>query len=217
MDNVTSNPVIGKFRAEFSMDYAGTIYLLILNRISSGYTREELAFLMGQDENYIKDMEELKIPIRNLEVMAHLHWVFNQGKLEIDAFDRRSAYLFEMSIWEEEGVRYYQMEYFINEVETIVFFRLMEAINKDKFRDAETIEIDHHATKLLLMSLLEEGHFKKYCTALQLWRCAEKNIGDGIRVNVLKQELELMLGKKGLAPLRKSKARSFGYRYIQHK
>ncbi|ULT27647.1 hypothetical protein KUH03_13620 [Sphingobacterium sp. E70] len=79
---------------------------------------------MGKDENYIKDMEELKIPIRNLEVMAHLHWVFDQGKLEIDVFDSRSAYLFEMSIWEEEGVRYYQMEYFINGVETIVFFDL---------------------------------------------------------------------------------------------
>lgn len=199
------------------MYWAGTIYLLILNRISFGYTREELAFLMGQNEDYIKDMEELKIPVGNLEVMVHLQWVFDQGKLQIAAFDSRSAYVFEMSIQEEDGVRCYQMEYFINEVESIVFFRLMEAINKDKIRDAETIKIDRLATKLLLMSLLEEGYFKKYCTALQLWRCVEKNIGDGIQVNVLKQELELMLGKKGVAPLRKSKARSFGYRYIQHK
>ncbi|MDR2274262.1 MAG: hypothetical protein LBF27_25360 [Sphingobacterium sp.] len=130
MDHSITNPVIGKFRAEFSMDYAGTIYLLILNRITSGYTREELAFLMGQDENYIKDMEELKIPIGNLEVMVHLHLVFDRGKLQIDAYDSRSAYLFEMSIWEEDGVRYYQMEYFINEVETILFFRLMEELRK---------------------------------------------------------------------------------------
>lgn len=217
MNNLITNPLIGKFRAEFSMHYASAIYFLILNRISFSYTREELAFLMGQNEDYIKDMEEFKIPIGALEVMVHLQWVFVRGKLQIDAFDSRTDYLFELSIWEEEGIRYYQMEYFINEVESIVFFRLMEVINKDKFLDAETIKIERLATNLLLMSLLEEGYFKRYCTALQLWRCAEKNIGDGIRVNILKQELELMLGKKGVAPLRKSKSRSFGYRYIQHK
>lgn len=198
------------------MRYASAIYLLILNRISSGYTREELAFLMGQDENYIKDMEELKIPIGNLEVMVHLHWVFDQGKLQIDSFDSRPDYLFEISIWEEEDARYYQMEYFINDVETIIFFRLIEEI-RDKQQDAETNKIDRLTAKLFLMSLLKEGHFKKYCTFLQLWRCAEKHTEDGIRIDILKQELERMVGKKGIAPLRKSKAKSFGYRYIQHK
>ncbi|CAM3795616.1 hypothetical protein D3C73_1123880 [compost metagenome] len=198
------------------MYWAGTIYLLILNRISCGYTREELAFLMGQDENYIKDMEELKIPVGNLEVMVHLHWIFDRRKLQISEFDNRSDYLFELSTWEEHDVRYYHMEYFINEVESIVFFRLMEYINEDKQDNARS-ERECVLVKGLLIGLVETDYFKKYRTALQLWRSMEQHIGEKIHVKSLMRELMLIVGKKGIAPLRKSKARSFGYRYIQHK
>ncbi|MGJ1482584.1 hypothetical protein [Sphingobacterium multivorum] len=47
MQNLINDIGRERFRAEFSMYYAGIIYLLILNRISCGFTREEMAFLMG--------------------------------------------------------------------------------------------------------------------------------------------------------------------------
>lgn len=216
MHHLISQPAMERYRTECSIRYAGIIYLLILNRISCGFTREELAFLMGQEGNYIKAMEELQIPVGDLENMVHLNWVFNQRKIDISTFDHSTNYPFELSIWEEQGIRYYQMEYVINTVETVVFFYLMEEIG-GRVPEPGRIGIERIAVKKLLNKLLAMNHFKKYRTALQLWRWVEKQIDERIRVSSLMEELELMVGKKGAAPLRKSKAKSFGYRYIQYK
>lgn len=206
-----------RFRAEFSMYYAGIIYLLILNRISCGFTREEMAFLMGQKETYVKEVEELKIPAGNLEVMVHLNWVFNRRKVEISKLDNKISYPFELSIWEEKGIRYYQMEYFINAVETITFFQLMEEISPEYSAQAEQYTSDCMAVELLLDKLIQKDYFKKYRTPLEIWRYTEKYLEENIRVKSLMRKLEVFVGKKGSAPLRKTKAKSFGFRYIEHK
>ncbi|MDF2852238.1 MAG: hypothetical protein K0S31_2923 [Sphingobacterium multivorum] len=206
-----------RFRAEFSMYYAGIIYLLILNRISLGFTREEMAFLMGQEQTYVKEMEELKIPAGNLEVMVHLNWVFNRRKVDINKFDNKTSYQFEFTIWEEKGIRNYQMEYFINAVETITFFQLMEEISAEDSAQAEQYACERMALEVLLDKLLEMNYFKKYRTPLELWRYVEKYLEENISVKSLMQELGVFAGKKGSAPLRKTKARSFGFRYIEHK
>lgn len=206
-----------RFRAEFSMYYAGIIYLLILNRISFGFTREEMAFLMGQKETYVKEMEELKIPAGNLEVMVHLNWIFNSRKVDISKFDNKISYPFEFSIWEENGIRHYQMEYFINAVETITFFQLMEEIRVEDSARAEQFACDCMAVEIFLDKLIDMDYFKKYRTPLELWRYAEKYLGEKICIKSLMHEIGVFVGKKGSAPLRKTKAKSFGFRYIEHK
>jgi len=217
MQNLIDDTGKERFHAEFSMYYAGIIYLLLLNRISFGFTREEMAFLMGQEETYVKEMEELKIPAENLEVMVHLNWVFNCRKVDISKFDNKTSYRFEFTIWEEKGIRYYRMEYFINAVETITFFQVMEEINAEDKAQAEQDVCERMAVEVLLDKLLEMNYFKKYRTPLELWRYVEKYLEENIRVKSLMQELGVFAGKKGSAPLRKTKAKSFGFRYIEHK
>ncbi|OJZ02120.1 MULTISPECIES: hypothetical protein [Sphingobacterium] len=217
MQNLIDDTGKERFHAEFSMYYAGIIYLLLLNRISFGFTREEMAFLMGQEETYVKEMEELKIPAGNLEVMVHLNWVFNRRKVDISKFDNKTSYRFEFTIWEGKGIRHYQMEYFINAVETITFFQLMEEINAEDKAQAEQDVCERMAVEVLLDKLLEMNYFKKYRTPLELWRYVEKYLEENIRVKSLMQELGVFAGKKGSAPLRKTKAKSFGFRYIEHK
>lgn len=155
MQNLINDTGRERFRAEFSMYYAGIIYLLLLNRISSGFTREEMAFLMGQEETYVKEMEELKIPVGNLEIMVHFNWVFNRRKVDISKFDNKTSYQFELTIWEEKGIRHYQMEYFINAVESITFFQLMEEISAEDSAQAEQYACDCMAVKLLLDQLIQ--------------------------------------------------------------
>ena len=217
MQNLINDIGRERFRAEFSMYYAGIIYLLILNRISCGFTREEMAFLMGQEQTYVKEMEELKIPAGNLEVMVHLSWVFNRRGIDISRFDNKSSYQFELTIWEEKAIRYYQMEYFINSVETMTFFQLMEEIRVEDSDQAEQFACDCMVVEIVLGKLIDMDYFKKYRTPLELWRYAEKYLGEKICIKSLMHEIDVFVGKKGSAPLRKTKAKSFGFRYIAHK
>jgi len=149
--------------------------------------------------------------------MVHLNWVFNRRNVDISKFDNKISYPFEFTIWEEKGIRYYQMEYFINSVETMTFFHLMEEIRAENSTHATQNECERMAVEILLDKLIDMDYFKKYRTPLELWRYTEKYLAENIRVKSLMYELGMLVGKKGNAPLRKTKARSFGYRYITHK
>ncbi|AIM35807.1 hypothetical protein KO02_03285 [Sphingobacterium sp. ML3W] len=207
-----------KYRFQTTMRYASSIYFLLLNRISYEYSPEELSFLLGQEDDFVWRLERLKIAMGNLELMIHLNWVFEGRNLCFESYDDEITYDFELEIWMEDGVRYYQMDYFINSVESMSFFRLMENINIKSIKQAEeSSALKRGICRTFFEVLLPTDFFKKPKSAREVKFQLDNHSDIKIPVIHLKEELDLLWGRKGAAPLKRSKAKSFGYRYSLHK
>lgn len=208
-----------KHRFSSTMKYASSIYFLLLNRISCDYSPEELSFLLGQDDDFVYQLERFKISMSNLELMTHLTWVFEKKELSFESYDDKTSYEFELGVWVENGVRYYEMDYFINAVESISFFRLMENLNIKRIEDAESSSsFERGVCQTFFEAILSTDYFKRPRTARQIKDYLDGHLEDyKIPVIYFKRELDLLWGRKGTAPLKRSKANSYSYRYSLHK
>lgn len=198
-----------------TMMYASSVYVLIVNRIAKRYSGKELSFLLGQDDGFVDELEHLKRSTNDLELMVALNHIFRQGGLSFDKADDDQRYLFEMSIWQEEFGRCYRMEYYLNEVESIVFFHLIDHIKYDESQE-KPIE-ERILIEVALQELIDEDYFKRLRTPLEVHSKIQVWLGRWIQPMSLKLVLDNYWGRKGKAPLKRTRQRSFGYRFQQHK
>lgn len=199
----------------FTLAYASSVYLLIVNRIAKRYSGKELSFLLGQDEGFVDDLESLKRSTNDLELMVALNHIFREGELVLGRIDDHQRYPFEMSIWEEEFGRCYRMEYYLNEVESIGFFHLIDAIKYDESRE-KYIE-ERILIEVALQDFIDTDYFRKLRTPLELYHRIQVWLDRRVRPMSLKLVLDNYWGRKGKAVLRRTRQRSFGYRFQQHK
>lgn len=207
-----------RYRVHITKRYASSIYFLLLNRISYDYSPEELSFLLGQEDDFVGQLERLQLSIGNLELRVYLSWIFAGRNFLFESYDD-VEYEFELVIWIEDGIRYYQMDYFINAVESLSFFRLMENLNIKRIEDAErSNSFERGVCQTFFEAILPTDYFKKPRTAREIKDYLDCHLEDyKIPVIYLKKELDLLWGRKGVAPLKRSKAKSYGYRYSLHR
>lgn len=208
---------IGKEVAKktFTLAYASSVYLLIVNRIAKRYSRKELSFLLGQDEGFVDDLESLKRSTNDLELVVALNHIFREGELVLGRIDDHQRYPFEMSIWEEGFGRCYRMEYYLNEVESIGFFHLIDDMkyneNQERFIEERIL------VEVALQDLIDRDYFKKLRTPRELYHRIQVWLERRIQPMSLKLVLDNYWGRKGKAVLKRTRQRSFGYRFQQHK
>lgn len=208
---------IGKevVKKSFTLASASSVYLLIVNRIAKRYSRKELSFLLGQDDGFVDELQHLKRSTNDLELMVALNHIFREGELVLGRMDDHQRYPFEMSIWEEAFGTCYRMEYYLNEVESVVFFHLIDHVKYDE-RQEKFIE-ERILIEVALQDLIDADYFKKLRTPMELHNRIQVWLERRIRPMSLKLVLDNYWGRKGKAVLRRTRQRSFGYRFQQHK
>lgn len=199
----------------FTLAYASSVYLLIVNRIAKGCSAEELSFLLGQDDGFVDELQHLERSTNDLELMVALNNIFREGNLVLGESDDEQCYLFELSIWKESFGMCYRMEYYLNEVESIVFFHLIDHIKYDESRE-KCIE-ERILIEVALQDLIDADYFKKLRTPMELHNRIQVWLERRIRPMSLKLVLDNYWGRKGKAVLKRTRQRSFGYRFQQHK
>lgn len=199
----------------FTMAYASSVYLLIVNRIAKGYSAKELSFLLGQDDGFVDELQRLKRSTNDLELLVALNNIFREGNLVIGEYDDEQRYQFEQRIWKETFGTCYRMEYYLNEVESIVFFHLIDHIKYDESQE-KFIE-ERILIEVAIQDLIDADYFKRLRTPLELYNRIQLWLERSIRPMSLKLVLDNYWGRKGKAPLKRTRQRSFGYRFQQHK
>src|SRR5690606_12599456 len=217
MSSLFNDNATEKFSADCSLIYSSFIYCIMLNRISRGYSALELSFLLGENDNYIRDMERFKVMDFGIGLYGQLCKVFNHPSFLHQQHQRQPKLRHEMYVWKAEDTIFYRMECGKSEYESVILFQLTE-------EDAETreqrypssVELDQEQSQRALKAMLENDVFKKPISGLELHQLVEYTVEGRVHPLYVKTELDKLVGRKGKAPLKRTKRRSQGYRYVLH-
>lgn len=208
---------VEKFSADCSLTYSSFIYCMMLNRISRGYSALELSFLLGQDDDFIDNIERFKTIRFSIELYGQLCKVFRHASFIQHQHQGEPELRHEMYTWKVGGTLFYRMECVKSEYESIVLFQLSEedpAVSK--YRYTNSVKQYQQKAQDGITEMLVEGYFERPAEPHDIYRQLEslaKNYIDPIHV---KTELEKLVGRKGNAPLKRTNRRSYGYRYVLH-
>lgn len=202
-------------KSKFTMKYASSIYFLTLNRVSRRFTSLELSFLLGQDDEFVGELERFKHSTNNLELIVGLRNVFRGAEWVLKNADDEGCYPFELTIGQVcHGVSY-RMEYYLNETESILFYHLIDDTSYDE--NHETAIEEQILIEIALHEFIDAGYFKKLRTPLEIYERTQTWLLRRVRPMSLKLILDTFWGRKGKAPLKRTKQRSFGYRFQAHR
>lgn len=205
-----------KTRITCSSLYCGFIYCMMLNRISRGYTSDELTFLIGQDDHFISDIESFTTIDFSMDLYGSLRQVFQHPNFLLHEGQVREEIEHEMCSWQDETAIYHRMERYVNERETVTVFQLVEEHPgyADQFTNSVKTEIE--GCREVLRLLIEEGIFNKPILPSDLHNHVESILEMRIKPRHLQTELGRLWGRKGKAPIKRTKRRSYGYKYVLH-
>lgn len=150
-----------KTRITCSPLYCGFVYCMMLNRISRGYTTDELTFLVGQDDHFISDIESLTATDFSMDLYGSLRQVFQHPNFLLHEGHVREEMEHEMHSWQDEMAIYHRMDRYVNERETVTIFQLVEEHPQysDQFTNSVSMEVE--GCREVLRLLIEEGLFNK--------------------------------------------------------
>lgn len=216
MRELLNNDNIERNTNECSPLYSSFIYCILINRISRGYSAEELSFLLGQEDNFIENLELLKDIDFSVDLYWHLYRVFGHAHFIHHQYHEEKTMMHEMATWRVNDTIFYRMEYFINTHESVLLFQLSEEspVYRERYTNSIDMEIERCQKGLCLM--IEQGAFDKPISALAIYRQIEDIIETKVDPINLKKELDKLWGRKGKAPLKRTKRRSYTYRYVLH-
>lgn len=205
-----------KTRITCSPLYCGFIYCMMMNRISRGYTSDELAFLIGQNDHFISNIESLTSIDFSMDLYGSLRQVFRHPNFLLHEGQVREEIEHEMCTWQDETAIYHRMERYVNERETVTVFQLVEEHPgyADHFTNSVNMEIE--GCREVLRLLIKEGIFNKPIPPNDLHNHVESILEMRIKPRHLQTELGRLWGRKGKAPIKRTKKRSYGYKYVLH-
>ncbi len=194
------------------------MYCLIINRISRGWSAEELSFLLGQDDDFIGNLERFITFDYSVELTGHLLHIMPDADLMMTSVRDVNEFKYKHSISIEGQLIRYRMEQYVNEWESITVFELLE--EQGSWRDqsaSNSVKEELSQAKAVLEIFIKDGLFTKYITALEIFDLLRTHVCSHFQPKQLKAELDKLWGRKGTSPLKRTKRRSYGYRFTLHK
>lgn len=208
---------IKKGRIECSALYVSFIYCILINRISRNYSSEELSFLLGQEDDFVENMELFKSINFNTELYGYLGSVFGHYHFMQDQGGQgMKEDLYEMTIYNNDYAIQYHLDCYVNKTETIPVFQLIEEHPNTIDKYSNSVKNDIEAAQRSIYLMVEAGAFTMCMSAKEIHQFIERATESRISPRYIKNELDKIAGRKGKAPLKKTKRRSYGYRYIFH-
>lgn len=198
--------------------YINFLYCILINRISRGWSARELSFLLGQDDDFIGNLERFITFDYSAELMGQLLHVMPEGDLLMTSVKGVFEFTYRHTISVERDLIRYRMEKHINEYESIIVFDLVEEDGSWRDQTAtNSVKEELRQAGIILNMLLKEGSFSRYVTALEIFNVLKTHASSHFQPKQLKTELDKLWGRKGTAPLKRTKRRSYGYRFTLHK
>lgn len=198
--------------------YISFLYCILINRISRGWSAQELSFLLGQDDDFIDNLERFIAFDYSVELIGQLLNVMPDGNLLMGSVKCVSEFTYQHSISVEGHLIRYRMEQYVNERESISVFEITEEDgNRRDQLASNSVKEELRQAKIILDMFLNEGRFSKYITALEIFNILKKHVCSHFQPKQLKTELDKLWGRKGVALLKRTKRRSYGYRFTMHK
>jgi hypothetical protein len=187
------------------------------NRISRNYSAAGLSFLLGQENNFVDNIERFKRVDFSIELYQYLGKVFSHFNLIQDSDFQEEEVQHEMHVWKSGGIIFYRMECYKSEYESVILFQLMEedlTLYAEKY--PASFESDQKQLQGSILEMLIKGYFDKPIDAYKLHQHLEYMLERRVSPDRFKTELEKLVGRKGKALLKRSKRRSYAYRYALH-
>lgn len=216
MDELLNNDKNERYTSPCSPLYISFIYFIMINRIGRGYSAKELSFLLGKDDDFIENLELLKTVDFSIELYGYLSRIFNHVHFIYQHYSRDTELKYEMTRWQADNTIFYRMESAVNEHESVVCFQLSEEHPSCKDRYARSVDNAIENCQKALYMMMEEGIFSKPVSASAIYRYLTDTLETSIDPRHLKKELDKLWGRKGKAPLKRTKRKSYGYRYVLH-
>lgn len=208
---------VNVFSAECSLTYSSFIYCMMLNRIAWGYSAQELSFLLGQDDDFVANLERFNRFDAGVELFQQLGKVFYHASFIQPQHRGENELRHEMHIWKAGETIFYRMECYKSEFESITLFQVNEEDPEvGKYRYSNSVKSYQKQSQNTLNEMLVEGYFDKPIEACKIHRTSEDIAGQRIDPVHFQSELQKLVGRKGRAPLKRTKRRSYGYRYVLH-
>ncbi|MBL1410166.1 hypothetical protein [Sphingobacterium faecale] len=208
----------GTYKATCKPQYISFLYCLLISRISRGWSAEELSFLLGQEDDFIGNLERFIVFDYSVDLYGHLLQIMPEAHLLMSSVREVNEFNYKHSIIMEGHLIRYRMEQYVNEWESITVFELLE--EDGAYRDkvaSNSIKEELSQAKAYLAMLMEEGYFRRYITALEIFMVLKSDFCSHFQPKQLKTELDKLWGRKGTAPLKRTKRRSYGYRFTLHR
>lgn len=217
MKELFEDVAVEKFTVECSLMYSSFIYCLMVNRIARRYSSMELSFLLGQEDDFIDNIERVKVIDFSIDLYGQLCKVFRHTSFVHHQYHGEKDIKHEMHVWKAGGTIFYRMECYKSVYESIVLFQLTEEDpNIAAYRYKNSVERYQSQSQEILKIMLENDLFKNPISSLELHRLIENTLKSQVYPIHFKTELEKLVGRKGKAPLKRTKRRSYGYRYMLH-
>lgn len=217
MSTVFEDNLVEKFSAECSLTYSSFIYCMMMNRLSRGYSAQELSFLLGQEDDFVENLERFKRFEFGVELYQHLCKVFGHPSFLHQQHCAEKKMQHEMHTWKAGETIFYRMECCKSEFESIVLFQLTEEDPDTRVhRYKNSVEFDCQQSQRALKVMLENDVFIKPIGGHELHQLVEYAVESHVHPIYVKTELEKLVGRKGKAPLKRTKRRSYAYRYVLH-
>lgn len=217
MSVLFEDSAVEKFSAECSLTYSSFIYCMMLNRIAWGYSAQELSFLLGQDDDFVENLERFKRFDMGVELYQQLRMIFRHASFIQPQHHGEKELRHEMHIWKTGETMFYRMECCKSQFESITLFQVNEEDPKiGKYRYSNSVKSYQKQSQDTLNEMLVEGYFDKPIEACEIHRMSEHIARQRIDPVHFKSELQKLVGRKGTAPLKRTKRRSYGYRYVLH-
>lgn len=198
--------------------YINFLYCILINRISRGWSAEELSFLLGKDDDFIGNLERFVVFDYSVELMGKLLQVMPEGNLLMTSVKGTSKFTYKHSINVEGHLIRYRMERYVNERESISVFDLTEEDGKWREQSASnSVKEELRQAGIIIDMFMKDGRFTGYITALEIFNVLRTHVSSHFQPKQLKTELDKLWGRKGTAPLKRTKRRSYGYRFTMHK
>lgn len=208
----------GTYTMACKPQYINFLYGMLINRISRGWSAQELSFLLGQDDDFVANLERFVTFDYSVELVGNLFHVMPEANLMMSSIRGDSELTYQHSIQVEGHLIRYRMEQYVNERETITVFDLTEEDGNWRDQSASnSVKGELRQAKMILDKFFKEGRFSKYITALEIFNVLKTHVNSYFQPKQLKTELDKLWGRKGTAPLKRSKSRSYGYRFTLHK
>lgn len=208
---------VSVFSAECSLTYSSFIYCIMLNRMARGYSALELSFLLGQDDDFVANLERFKRFNLGIELYQQLRKVFRHASFIQPQHHKEKELLHEMHIWKAGETIFYRMECYKSEFERITLFQVNEEDPEvGKYRYKNSVERYRRQSQQALHTMLMDGFFDKPIEAQKLYRHLDYMTENQVDPIYFKNELEKLVDRKGKAPLKRTKRQSYSYRYALH-
>ncbi|WP_374743028.1 hypothetical protein [Parapedobacter sp. 2B3] len=217
MSKLFADNEVSVFSTECSLTYSSFIYCMMLNRMAWGYSAQELSFLLGQDDDFVPNLERFKRFDMGVELYGQLCKVFRHASFIQHQHHGEKELRHEMHIWKAGETIFYRMECYKSQFESITLFQLSEEDPEiGKYRYKNSVTIYQQQSLNALYTMLTRGLFDKPIEAQELYRRLDRMSENIIDPIYFKTALYKLVGRKGKAPLKRTKQRSYSYRYALH-